>query len=71
MTDPRTEIAEQTGIPASALRGTTRDELQAHADQLVALGYSTQRDLSPAEIVDRALGKTSDVDDIVNTALNR
>ena len=29
------------------------------------------RELTAQEIVDRATGKTSDVDDIVNTALDR
>ena len=32
-----TEIAEAKGVPASALRGTTREELEAHAQVLAEL----------------------------------
>jgi hypothetical protein len=31
------EVAEAKGVPASALRGTTRDELEAHAEVLAEL----------------------------------
>ena len=31
------EIAKASGVPAEALRGSTQDELQAHADQLKTL----------------------------------
>ena len=31
------EISEATGVPAAALRGDTREELEAHADQLKSL----------------------------------
>lgn len=31
------EIAKEKGVPASALRGTTREELESHADELAAL----------------------------------
>lgn len=33
----KTEISATTGVPAQALRGTTKDELQAHADELKPL----------------------------------
>lgn len=31
-----TEIADAKGVPAAALRGATREELEAHADELLA-----------------------------------
>ena len=31
------EVAEAKGVPASALRGSTREELEAHADDITAL----------------------------------
>ena len=31
------EVAEAKGVPASALRGSTREELEAHADDIAAL----------------------------------
>lgn len=31
------EIAKEKGVPVSALRGSTREELEAHADELIAL----------------------------------
>ena len=34
---PAAEISEATGIPAAALRGDTREELEAHAAQLKSL----------------------------------
>lgn len=67
MTDnTRAQIAERTGVPAHVLRGDTPEELQAHADQLLALGYPG---LTPEEIVNRATGNTTDVDDIITQAL--
>lgn len=62
----RDTIADRTGIPAQILRGNTPEELQAHADQLRSLGYST---LTPEEIVNRAVGNATDVDDIITQAL--
>lgn len=32
------EVAEATGVPADALRGSSKEELEAHAEQLKALG---------------------------------
>lgn len=32
----RAEVAEAKGVPASVLRGTTKEELEAHADELLA-----------------------------------
>ncbi len=60
--DIRDEIAQKAGLPADALRGNTRDELQAHADQLTALGYSRadlDANLTAAEVVEIALGRTT------------
>lgn len=31
------DVAKEKGVPASALRGATREELEAHADELAAL----------------------------------
>lgn len=31
------EVAEAKGVPASALRGATKEELEAHADEILAL----------------------------------
>lgn len=31
------EVAKEKGVPVSALRGSTREELEAHADELLAL----------------------------------
>lgn len=31
------EVSEETGVPASALRGATKEEMQAHAETLKAL----------------------------------
>lgn len=66
MTTDRDTIAATTGVPAHVLRGDTPEELQAHADQLRSLGYST---LTPEDIVNRAANNTSDVDDIITQAL--
>ena len=35
------EVAKETGVPADALRGTTKDELEAHAEVLKSLVKST------------------------------
>ncbi|WGH82521.1 hypothetical protein QDX25_05050 [Auritidibacter ignavus] len=35
------EVSEATGVPANALRGTTKDELEAHAEVLKSLVQST------------------------------
>ena len=32
----RAEVAEAKGVPASVLRGTTKEELEAHADEVLA-----------------------------------
>lgn len=34
----RAEVAKAKGIPESALRGSTKEELEAHADELIGLG---------------------------------
>jgi hypothetical protein len=39
--DIRAQVAEETGVPASALRGTTREELHEHAEQIKALVLDT------------------------------
>lgn len=35
--DWKTQIAKATGVPATALRGTTKEDLQAHAEEIKAL----------------------------------
>lgn len=37
LTAARAEVAEATGVPAAALRGTTKEELEAHAAALAPL----------------------------------
>lgn len=39
----RREVAEQHGVSADLLRGSTRDELEAHAEQIKAYVGSSQR----------------------------
>lgn len=34
------EVAETTHVPAGVLRGTTKEEMQAHAEQLLKAGFS-------------------------------
>lgn len=69
MTEPTTreQIAAETGIPANVLRGDTPEQLREHAAALTAAGLGTT--LTPTQIVDRALGNTSDVDNILDQAL--
>lgn len=66
----RDDVAAETGVPATLLRGDTRAELEHHASQLKDAGYGA--DLTPAQIVDAATGRTSglpgDVDDIISQA---
>jgi hypothetical protein len=44
------EVSKETGIPAGALRGSTRDELVAHAETLKEL-YGTGNKKKPAPVV--------------------
>lgn len=39
----KAEVADATGIPVAALRGSTREELQAHADELKPLLDQSRR----------------------------
>jgi hypothetical protein len=39
----KSEVAEKSGVPASALRGSTLEELQAHAEELKPLIDQSQR----------------------------
>jgi hypothetical protein len=70
--DWKSKIAKDAGIPASALRGTTEEELQAHAAELKALlpdptarhgayvageGRTTKAAQSPAELFGEILTK--------------
>lgn len=51
----KAEIAASTGVPADALRGSTREELAAHAEALVPLLNASQRGpyvASPGNIPD-------------------
>ncbi len=41
------EVADKAGVPASALRGTTREELEAHAAELAALIGGTKLSKAP------------------------
>lgn len=50
-------IATEKGVPASALRGTTREELEAHADEL--LTFLPKKPAAPS-----AEGQGGDGDDI-------
>jgi hypothetical protein len=69
--DIREEIAIRVGLPADALRGTTREELEAHAQQILKLGATPRTDITAEEIVDRALGRADDVTDIIKAATGR
>lgn len=71
MTDTRDTIAARHNVPEHLLRGTTPAELETHAAELAAAGYSSTDNLTPAELVDRALGLTNDTDQIINAALGR
>lgn len=42
----KTDIASSTGVPAQYLRGSTQDELQAHADELKPL-FETRGPIVP------------------------
>ena len=44
MKDKRKSIAEKAGVPESVLRGTTEEELQAHAEELKAAFNKTEED---------------------------
>ncbi|WP_270353546.1 hypothetical protein [Microbacterium testaceum] len=72
-TSVREAVAAATGVPEKLLRGDTRAELEHHASQLKDAGYGA--DLTPAQIVDAATGRTSglpaNVDDIVSQATSR
>lgn len=67
------EVAEAKGVPATALRGSTREELEEHADQLLSMIPKKQPapsadgqgegdpigegDMSASDMVDAALGR--------------
>lgn len=42
------DVADETGVPASALRGSTREELEAHAKELQSLISKKPKPTSPA-----------------------
>ena len=43
----RTEVAEATGVPAAALRGSTKEEIEAHAATLSTLIANPQAPRGP------------------------
>lgn len=69
----RTDVAKEKNVPADALRGSTREALEEHADQLLSLGFRT--DSGPST---KGLGQDGDgidgdrsASDIVNQAKSR
>ena len=66
----RSEIADRYGLPATVLRGDTREQLEAHAAELKGV-IAEPRELTAAEIVDHIANGDREADDIVNQALSR
>ena len=65
----KSKIAEDTGVPASALRGTTQEELRDHAKEIKALLPETRRGHVSAE--GRTVGGGSSPADQFIAALNQ
>lgn len=52
----KAQVAEETGVPASVLAGSTLEELQAHAELLSPLLASNQEPPAPAKTIIRSEG---------------
>lgn len=69
-----TEVAEAKGVPASALRGATKEELEAHADEILALLPEKPKaatDASGGNRGDDIEGGELSAEEIVKTATGR
>lgn len=68
------DVAKAKGVPASALRGSTKEELEKHADELLALMPEKPKAATPASGGNRGddiEGGELSAEEIVKTAIGR